>query len=204
MGRFDDKIVIVTGAGGGIGRAAAVRFADEGARVLAVDVNDSLVEQTAAVVESAGQTLQVVNSDVSNAADVERYVDVAVNDLGGVDVLFNNAGIEGVVAPLDRYPEDIFNQVMAVNVKGVWLGMRQVAAPMRERGGGVIINTASVAGLSAVPTASAYGASKHAVIDITKTAALELAFRRHLAERRLPSSDRDPHDAIPGRGDDAG
>ena len=103
------------------------------------------------------------------------YVQRAIDTFGGVDVLFNNAGIEGDVSPLEDYPEAMFDRVLDVNVKGVWLGMRHVAAAMRARGGGAIINSSSRAGLVGTPNLIAYGAAKHAVIGMTKTAAIELA-----------------------------
>ncbi|MCY3806917.1 MAG: SDR family NAD(P)-dependent oxidoreductase, partial [bacterium] len=126
MNRFEDKVVIVTGAAGGIGRAAALRFGAEGAAVVAVDLDDDGLAGTVAAVAAAGGTAHAVRADVTQSGDVEAYVQTAVDRFGGVDVLFNNAGIEGVVSPLEDYPEDVFDNVMAVNVKGVWLGMRHV------------------------------------------------------------------------------
>ncbi len=175
MDRFEGKVVIVTGAAGGIGRAAALRFAAEGAAVVAVDLEDEGLAETVAAVEAAGGTTHAVRADVTSSDDVAAYVRAAVDRFGGVDVLFNNAGIEGVVSPLEDYPEEIFEAVMAVNVKGVWLGMRHVAGAMRARGGGAIVNASSAAGLRGTPNLIAYGASKHAVIGMTETAAIELA-----------------------------
>ena len=175
MQRFEDKIVVVTGAAGGIGSAASVRFASEGAMIVAVDLTASGLAETVASVESFGGSIQAVTADVTKSADVEGYVQQAIGSFGGIDIFFNNAGIEGIVSSLEEYPEDIFEKVLDVNVKGVWLGIRHVADVMRARGGGSIINSASGAGLIGTPELVAYGASKHAVIGITKTAAIELA-----------------------------
>lgn len=175
MSRFQGKIVIITGAAGDIGRAAAVRFASEGAAIVAVDLADEELAETVSAVEAAGGKALQVRADVTRSADVGACVQQAIDTFGGVDVLFNNAGIEGDVSPLEDYPEATFDRVLDVNVKGVWLGMRHVAAAMRARGGGAIINSSSRAGLVGTPNLIAYGASKHAVIGMTKTAAIELA-----------------------------
>ena len=173
--RFEGKVAVVTGAAGGIGRAAAARLAAEGARVVAVDLPDSDLDATLRAVAEAGGEAIAVPADVTRPSDHERYAAAAVARFGGIDAFFNNAGIEGAVAPLADYPEDVFDRVMAVNVKGVWLGLRAVFPAMRARGGGAIVNTASTAGLGGTPHLVAYGASKHAVIGITRTAALEFA-----------------------------
>ncbi len=173
--RFAGRVVVVTGASGGIGRAAAVRFAAEGAAVVAVDLTATDLDGTVRLVTEAGGRAVAVAADVTLDAEVAAYVAAAVEAFGAVDVLFNNAGIEGVVAPLTVYPEEQFDRVLAVNVKGVWLGMKHAAPVMAGRPGAAIVNTASVAGLSGTPGIIAYGASKHAVVGMTKSAAIELA-----------------------------
>jgi 3alpha(or 20beta)-hydroxysteroid dehydrogenase len=172
--RFEGKIVVITGAAGGIGRAAAVRFASEGARIVAVDVAAGGLKDTLGAVERAGGEALAVEADVTRTADVERYVAAAHDRWGGIDCFFNNAGILGTVRPLVDYPEETFDRVLAVNVKGVWLGLKVVGAAIAARGGGAIVNTASVAGLKGTPGIIAYTASKHAVVGLTRTASLEL------------------------------
>ena len=175
QGRFANKVVVITGAAGGIGRATAVRFAAEGARAVLVDLPSAPLDAARAAAEQAGGEALAVPADVRSAADVQGYVAAATQQFGGIDCFFNNAGIEGWSGPCTEYPEEIFDQVLAVNVKGVWLGMKYVAPAMRERGGGAIVNTASMAGLRPTPNIIAYGASKHAVIGMTATAAHEFA-----------------------------
>jgi len=175
--RFEGKVVVITGAAGGIGRSAAERFAQEGAGVVLVDLPGTGLDETVALVESAGASALAVAADVTKAPDVEGYVSKTQARFGRIDAFFTNAGIEGWVGPLVNYPEDIFDKVLAVNVKGVWLGMKYVGPVMAANGGGSMVNTASVAGLSGTPSIIAYGASKHAVIGMTKSAALEFAGR---------------------------
>jgi NAD(P)-dependent dehydrogenase (short-subunit alcohol dehydrogenase family) len=173
--RFEGKVVLITGAAGGIGRAAAVRFAAEGARLGLVDLSRDGLRETLAAVEKAGGVGHAVEADVTRSADVARYAAAVAERWGGVDCFFNNAGILGDVRALVDYAEETFDRVLAVNVKGVWLGIKTVAPLLRARGGGVIVNTASIAGLRGSRNLVAYTASKHAVVGLTRTAALELA-----------------------------
>ena len=171
--RFEGKVVVITGAAGGIGKAAAERFGQEGANVVAVDLAGSALDEVVALVESAGSRAIAVPADVSKSSDVERYAKAARERFGGIDAFFNNAGIEGWVGPTTQYPEDIFDKVIAVNLKGVWLCMKYAIAQMEKQGGGVVINTASALSITVVPGASPYNASKHAVAGLTKTCAVE-------------------------------
>ncbi|MEM8922943.1 MAG: SDR family oxidoreductase [Actinomycetota bacterium] len=175
MARYDDKVAVITGAGGGIGRATAARLAAEGARLVCVDLPGDALERTVSELTDGGASAQAVAADVSRSDEVAGYVERTMTEFGRLDVLFNNAGIEGAVTSLEQYPEDVFDNVIAVNLKGVWLAMRHAADAMRQGGGGAIVNTSSVAGLSGTPNLIAYNASKHAVVGMTKTAALELA-----------------------------
>ncbi|MYB41011.1 MAG: SDR family NAD(P)-dependent oxidoreductase, partial [Chloroflexi bacterium] len=170
-GRFEGKTALITGGAGGIGRATALRLAGEGARIVLVDLDTVSLIAAAAPVREAGAEVLTLEADVRNADEVERYVERATEHFGGIDVFFNNAGIEGTVHPLTEYPEELFDRVIAINLKGVWLGMKYVVPGMIDRGGGAIVNTSSVAGLGATPGIVAYGASKHAVVGMTKTAA---------------------------------
>ncbi|HSL50820.1 MAG TPA: glucose 1-dehydrogenase [Candidatus Deferrimicrobiaceae bacterium] len=185
--RFDGKVVLITGAAGGIGRAAAVRFATEGARVGLVDVSRDGLRESLAAVEKAGGTGLTVEADVTRAADVARYAATVAERFGGIDCFFNNAGMLGAVRPLVDYPEDVFDRVLAVNVKGVWLGIKTVAPLLRARGGGVIVNTASIAGLRGSRNLVAYIASKHAVVGLTRAASIELARDRIRVNAVCPS-----------------
>ena len=173
--RFQDKVVVVTGGASGIGRAAAVRFASEGARVVVVDLPESDVNGCVAAIRKDGGQAIAVEGDVTRTTDVERYVARACGEFGGIDCFFNNAGILGVVRPLVEYTEEVFDRVLAVNVKAVWLGMKRVAPVLIGRGGGAIVNTASIAALRGTPGLFAYTASKHAVVGMTRTASVELA-----------------------------
>lgn len=175
MGRFDDQVVAITGAAAGIGREAAVRFAQEGAAVVLVDLPGDGLGETVSMVEAAGGRAIAVTADVTDEEQVRNYVQAAVGTFGGLDALINNAGIEGRVGPLTELTVDAFDAVLAVNVRGVWLGMKHAAPAIAARGGGAIVNTASVAGLGGTPGIIAYGASKHAVVGMSKTAAMELA-----------------------------
>ncbi|HEX3176766.1 MAG TPA: glucose 1-dehydrogenase [Methylomirabilota bacterium] len=174
MSRFTGKAVVVTGAGGGIGRATAARLAAEGASLLLVDRAEPALSETRTIVERAGAPAMAVVADVTRWSDVQRYVAAASERFGGIDGFFNNAGILGAVSPLTEYPEAEFDRVMAVNVKGVWLGLKAVGPAIAARGGGAIVNTASIAGLRGSPNLVAYTASKHAVVGLTRTAAIEL------------------------------
>ena len=169
--RFTGKTVIVTGAAGGIGLATVERLASEGAQIVAVDLKQSPLDEALARAKGAGVEAIAVGADVSDAADVQRYIGEAVSRFGGVDALFNNAGIEGAVAPLEEYPDDVFEKVLSVNVMGVFLGMKHVVSALRARGGGAIVNTSSVAGLTGNSTLAGYVASKHAVIGLTRCGA---------------------------------
>jgi len=171
MGRLDGKVAVVTGAGSGIGRASAILFAREGARVVCADRSGKEAE-TAATIGDAAIGVKV---DVSVAADVERMVDAAESTFGPLDVLFNNAGFGGPMAPLAEQSEETWDAVHAVNLKGVFLGMKYGILAMQRNGGGSIINTASAVGLSVMKGHSVYSAAKAGVIQLTKTAALENA-----------------------------
>ena len=172
---FTGKVALVTGGGNGIGRAACVGFAQGGAKVVVVDRDGAAAEATAGIVRQNGGEALAVTADVTKSPEVKAYVKAAIDKYGRIDCFFNNAGIEGKVAPTADYDEAVFDAVIGVNVKGVFLGLRHVLPEMIRQGGGSIVNTASVAGLVGTPGMPAYVASKHAVIGLTKTAAGEVA-----------------------------
>jgi len=170
---YAGKAVLVTGGAGGIGRAAALAFAQAGARVAVSDVNTAGGEETAGLITQAGGEAIFVKADVSREAEVEALIAKTVAAFGRLDCAFNNAGIEEESKPLADCDEALFDRIMAVNVKGAWLCMKHEIRQMLKQGGGAIVNTASVAGLVGAPLQPAYAASKHAVVGMTKTAAAE-------------------------------
>lgn len=173
---FKNKVALITGGGNGIGRATSLGFAARGAKVVVVDRDATGGEATAGIVRQQGGEALFVQADVTDTKSVQAYVDKAVRAYGRIDCFHNNAGIEGKVAPIAEYDEAMFDTVLAVNVKGVFLGLKYVLKQMIAQGtGGAIVNTASVAGLMGSPGMPAYVASKHAVMGLTKTASGEVA-----------------------------
>src|SRR5579864_3524067 len=172
---FTGKVALITGAANGIGRATALAFAKSGAKTVVVDRDRAGGEATAGIIRQQGGEAQFVAADVTKSADVAAYVKAALDAYGRIDCFHNNAGIEGTVKHTAEYDEAMFDQVIAINVKGVFLGLRHVLPVMLRQKSGAIVNTASVAGLVATPGMPAYVASKHAVIGLTKTAAGEVA-----------------------------
>ena len=170
--KLEQRVAVITGAGSGIGQAMARLFAREGARILAADVNGSAAEATAASIAAAGGTGQAVTVDVSRPDQVAALIAQAVAAYGRIDILCNNAGIGSTTSVVECEPEE-WDQVMTINVKSVYLGCKYAVPRMIEQGGGVIINTASVAGMVGLVKRAAYSASKGAVIALTRQVAIE-------------------------------
>jgi NAD(P)-dependent dehydrogenase (short-subunit alcohol dehydrogenase family) len=177
-GRLEGKVALVTGAGSGIGRASALAFAREGAKVVVSDVAEERSRETIAAIVAGGGEATFVRADVSVPEDVAALVRAVVEAFGRLDCAHNNAGITGAdtgVGPTHLHPEETWHRVIAVNLTGVWLCMKHETAQMLAQGGGAIVNTASAAGLIGLAGVSAYVASKHGVVGLTRTAALEYA-----------------------------
>jgi NAD(P)-dependent dehydrogenase (short-subunit alcohol dehydrogenase family) len=177
-GMLDGKSALITGAGGGIGRATALAFAREGARVAAADFVDEAARETVGLVNAAGGQAISLSGDVSREADVREMIAAVVGAYGRLDCAFNNAGVAGwhvgsINQKTAEWSEESFDRMIAVNLKGVWLCLRAEINQMLTQGGGAIVNTASIAGLAGLPNAAAYVAAKHGVVGLTKTAALE-------------------------------
>jgi len=172
---FTGKVALITGGGGGIGRATALGFAMRGAKVMVVDADADSGRASVDIIAQRGGASAFVQADVTRSASVKDYVEKTLAAFGRIDAFFNNAGIEGKVIPTQDYDEDVFDQVIAVNLKGVFLGLRHVLPVMLKQGSGAVVNTASVAGLFGAPGMPAYVASKHGVLGLTKVAATDVA-----------------------------
>jgi len=178
MGRLQGLATVITGAGSGIGAASALAFAREGAGVVVADRNVEAARQTVDRIETDGGQAEAVEVDVSDYRAVERMVKIAVDRFGKLDVLFNNAGVPQSFTPFEQSTDDLYNLIFDVNVRGVFYGCRAAIPHMKAHGGGVILNTASTAGIRPRPGLAVYNASKAAVINLTKTLAVELAPHR--------------------------
>ncbi len=171
--KLANKVALITGAGSGMGKAAALLFAKEGAKVAAIDINEESAAETARQIRAEGGRAFALRADVSRAEDASAMVEATVRNLGVPDVLYNNAGIEGESAFLAQMSEEAFDRVIAINLRGVWLGMKYTLPHMIRNGGGSVINTASIAAMVALRGAAAYAAAKAGVIALTRVAALE-------------------------------
>jgi NAD(P)-dependent dehydrogenase (short-subunit alcohol dehydrogenase family) len=179
-GILEGKVALITGGGGGIGRATALAFAREGARVAVSDFAADTARDTVALINDGGGQAITLTGDVTRADEVKTMIDDTVAAYGRVDCAFNNAGIAPYQVNASGkktadWAEESFDRMIAVNLKGVWLCMREEIRQMQGQGGGAIVNTGSIAGLIGLVTSSAYVAAKHGVIGLTKTAALEYA-----------------------------
>ena len=174
-GLVDGKVVLVTGAASGIGRASAALFAEEGARVMLSDVDEAVGKEVAAEIRSHGGQTLFRAADVTDETQVEALVAATVEAYGGLDAAHNNAGIVGALGMVPDVDSDAWRRILDVNLTGVFLCMKHELPVMQEAGRGAIVNTASEAGLVGNPMLAAYTASKHAVLGITKTAAVENA-----------------------------
>lgn len=169
-----NKVVLITGGAAGIGKSAAKKFAKHGAKIVLVDVDESVKDFAVHLNENGTEAISF-KVDVSNAEQMKSCIEDTIDKFGRIDVLLNNAGIEGDVQPITEYPEDMFDAVINVNVKGVFNGLKYVLPVMVKQGSGSVVNTASVAGLRGFPGLAAYTASKHAVLGLTRVAAAEVA-----------------------------
>jgi len=169
------QVAIVTGAGGGIGRAVSLALSDVSAKVILVDLAVEAGRATETLITQRGGDALFVSADVSQQQDVEAYVKVALDTWGRIDVFMNNAAWQGEIHSIVNYPVDMFDKVMSINVRGVFLGMKYVLPTMIAQGKGVVVNTASLAAFIGSRNLAPYTASKHAVLGLTKTAALEVA-----------------------------
>jgi NAD(P)-dependent dehydrogenase (short-subunit alcohol dehydrogenase family) len=174
-GQFSGRVALVTGGASGIGRASSLAFAREGGHVVVVDVADEEGEETVRLIRASGGEAHFIHADISRSHDVEAMVQEIASTHGRLDYAHNNAGIATAFASTVDHSEENWDRVIAVNLKGVWLCMKHEIPQMLERGGGAIVNTASIAGLMGVRGLGAYVASKHGVVGLTKTAALEYA-----------------------------
>lgn len=176
---FKGKVVLITGAGGGIGRATALAFAKAGARLMLTDIGESAGQETTAQANALGGEARFLEVDVSLEAQVKAMLAATVAAYGRLDCAFNNAGIEIETTRITECDESVFDRIMAVNVKGVWLCLKHELIQMEAQGGGAIVNTASVAGLNGAPRLATYAGSKHAVVGLTRSTAAEFA-KQHI------------------------
>lgn len=167
------KVAIITGAASGIGRAAAIKLASQGMKLVIVDFNEKDGQETLELVKKQGGEGIFIQADVSKSEDVQNFVNQAKQTYGRIDVFCNNAGILPSFTLLDEYEDEMFDRVIAVNLRGAFLGMKYVLQVMREQKSGSIINTSSAAGIRSQPYLSIYAASKHGLVGLTKTAASE-------------------------------
>ena len=179
-GMLKGKVALITGAARGIGRGSALLFAREGARVVVADLSADGVNETAELITKAGGEATAVVTDVSKSVDVSAMMKVILDTYGRLDCAFNNAGINGSLAGVRgkltaEWPEEAFDKLIQVNLKGTWLCMKAEFEQMIRQGSGAIVNTASLAGLTGFATTAGYAASKHGVVGLTKTAAIEYA-----------------------------
>ena len=174
-GQLEGKVSLITGGGSGIGKASALAFAKEGSKVVVADVNVEGGEQTVRLIQDTGGEATFVRADVSNSGDVSDMVSHAVQTYNRLDCAFNNAGISGGRGRIHEYTEDDWSRVLNINLTGVWLCMKYEIIQMLKQGGGAIVNTASVMGLVGGSRSPAYGATKHGVVGLTKTGAVDYA-----------------------------
>jgi len=174
---FEGKVAIVTGAGSGIGEAVARAFAARGGSVVVADINQAAAEKVAKALSTNGGSAKAIATDVADAAAVEGMVQFAVDSFGGLDIAVNNAGIGGPLAPTGEYPLDGWRKVIDINLNGVFYGMRYQIPAMLARGGGAIVNVASILGAVGTANSPAYVTAKHGVLGLTKAAAIEYATR---------------------------
>src|SRR5205809_4022581 len=172
---FENQVALVTGAASGIGLATAKAFAQSGASVALADWNEKAVRSAAEELAGQGHKTLAIRCDVSDDAQVEAMVDQTVAAFGRLDAAYNNAGVQNVLAETADSPRDDYDRVMAINLRGVWSCMKYELRQMRERGSGAIVNCSSIGGLIGIPGRATYHASKHGVIGLTKSAALEYA-----------------------------
>ncbi len=173
--RLANKIALITGAGSGMGKASAILFAQEGAKISIVDIDEESGQMTKETIKQKGGQAIFIRGDVSKSKDAEKMIQGTVDAYGSLDILFNNAAIPMCFTPMEEVPEELWDRIMQVNVKGIFLLCKYALPIMKKKAGGVIINTASISGLRARPGLSAYTASKGAVIMLTKGLAIELA-----------------------------
>lgn len=175
MNRFQDKTIIITGAGSGLGRAAAERLGSEGANLVLVDIDAAGLDATKQAIDTAAGAGRVVNrvANVADESDVRNYVQAAVDEFGTIDGFFNNAGIEGRQNLTEDFGADEFSRVVSINLNGVFYGMAAVLEVMHRQGHGAIVNTASVGGIRGVGNQSGYSAAKHGVVGLTRNSAVE-------------------------------